>query len=751
MKQALLLIILMFSFRGSNAQNLSSGKTTTSIEATEDGYTVKLEFSSVSVLNAEGDWSKINVPGTVNMLEAGAPQMPYKAFSLLLPEGDIQLSVKSATYTDYFNYDIIPSKGNLNRTQDPSKIPLVKGPVYQQDAFFPAQIATVANEYAIRKAHGRAFHVFPVQYNPVTHTVRIYHSLEVAVKTNQGVKPAEATTNHLWDNIYKHQFLNYDLLQTVAAKSTYSAPTETGDMLIVTPQQYIGILQDFINWKEERGIHCFIMNMDTVTSGADPDSIQARIAWHYQQNNNLNYVVLVGDESDIPPMENVDLAGPSDAAYGYVAGNDHYPDLLVGRFSANNLNELNPQLTKSIEYEKNPTAATNWYKRAMGIASNEGPGDDSQMDWEHMVGIRQQLLGATFNYVYEAYDDTHDINIAPLDNPGNPDEQEVIDAINAGVSLINYCGHGSSTSMATTGFSNNDVADLANTNGEWPFIVTVACVTGEFMNGNTSLGEKLMIAIQSGQPYGMVGGFMSSINQYWDPPMQGQDEMNEIITNISTTKLYAAAAITAAGAMSMNDAYTGAGYDMTDTWIFFGDPSLQLRYDAWDALTAVHEDSIFFYETNTGVDLNKEYGTVVLMHNGEIYSVQTATSFNTSHTFAALPAGDSLIVVATAPNTKPYYGKIRIVDTATPTAIVNVNQGNNLILYPNPARNTVTVKGIDAETTFRCLDITGRLILEGKLDAVNNRLNTGNIPAGSYILQLESKGQKTNLPLQILR
>jgi gingipain R len=73
--------------------------------------------------------------------------------------------------------------------------------------------------------------------------------------------------------------------------------------------------------------------------------------------------------------------------------------------------------------------------------------------------------------------------------------------------------------------------------------------------------------------------------------MQAQDEFNSIISSNSTTQVYAAGAITASSCMSMNDAYGGAGDDMTDTWIFFGDPSLQLRYAASDMLTATHAGS----------------------------------------------------------------------------------------------------------------------------------------------------------------
>jgi gingipain R len=752
MRSFILLVSGIFILNGSYAQKLSEGQLKTDIESTNEGYTMSLSFGNISLHKAEGNWYKLNVPGSGHTLVQGEPEMPYKAYSFLVGGDQMRIEVKNSSYTDYPNYDIVPSKGNLIRTQDPSAIAAVAGPAYQQNKFYPEQIATVANDYMIRSAHGKAIHVAPVQYNPVTHTLRVYHNIELEVKTPHANKPTEVKSNSVWDNLYRKQFVNYELLTNSAAKSTYAAPVETGDMLIATPAQYIPALQAFIDWKKERGIRCIVMNLDTMSSGADPDSIQARIAYHYQQSG-ITYVLLIGDESDLPPMQNVGLAGPSDNAYGYISGNDHYPDLLIGRYSANTLQELQPQLTKSIEYEKYPTVSQSWYTRAQGIASNEGPGDDNQMDWEHMNAIRSSLLGSTYTYVYESYDGTHDVNIAPLDNPGDPNSQEVVTAINSGVSLINYCGHGSSTSMATTGFSNSHVSSLTNTNGEWPFILTVACVTGEFMNGNTSLGEKLMIAEQSGQPYGMVGGYMSSINQYWDPPMQAQDEINDIISNNSTVKVYATAALTAAGSMSMNDLYLGAGDDMTDTWIFFGDPSLQLRTEASDTLTAIHADSIYFYNTNLAAQLNKQYGTVVLLHADTIYSVVTTSNSNTAHTFAALPAGDSLMVIATAPNTLPYYGKVRIVDTPVviPTVLNNVAQEDAITLYPNPTTNSVSVKGITAKTAYRCMDITGKLVLKGHIDAANTQINTAKLPSGSYILQLAEGDKKTDLQLQILR
>ena len=716
------------------------------LEKTDDGYKLTLAFNNVAVDPAGGNWYTPDVKGAAHTLEKGAPQMPYMAYSFLVG-GDMELVVTGSSYTDYFGYDVIPSKGNLSRADDPSKISPVAGAVYQQDAFYPSKIVSKAGDYMIRSAHGQAVHVYPVQYNPVTHLLRIYHSIEVAVKTPEAQKPVEVATNALWDNIYKKQFLNYHLLEGAAAKSTYSAPAETGDMLIITPTPYIADLQEFIKWKAERGIRCLVMAVDTMTSGPDPDSIRARISWYYQQYG-INYVVLIGDIGDMPPVNDNTVGGPSDAAYTYISGNDHYPDLLIGRFSANTWNELVPQLTKSIEYEKNPPAAQGWYGRAIGIASDEGPGDDNEMDWEHMAGIRTQLLGATYTHVDEAYDGTHDPNIAPLDLPGDPNASAVISAVNTGISLLNYCGHGSSTSMATTNFGNANVAQLNNTGGQWPFMLTVACVTGEFTN-NTSLGERLMRANIAGQPTGMVAGFMSSINQSWDPPMEAQDEFNSIITNNNSNQLYAAGAITTASCMAMNDAYGSAGDEMTDTWIFFGDPSLQLRYDSSEVLTAQHVGSIYSGETTLNVQLNKNYATVVLLHADTIYSVEQTSTASTAHNFASLPAGDSLVVVATAPNTNPYHGKVYVI--SDPVGVGNVATVPAVSIYPNPANNTVYVRGLEEKSTYRCLDIAGRVVLMGDITNADNSIDVKELASGSYILQIGPKAGKTSLPMQVLR
>ena len=62
----------------------------------------------------------------------------------------------------------------------------------------------------------------------------------------------------------------------------------------------------------------------------------------------------------------------------------------------------------------------------------------------------------------------------------------------------------------------------------WPFIWSVACVNGEF-NVGTCFAETWLRATDSdGNPTGAIATLMSTVNQAWNPPMEGQDEMNAI-------------------------------------------------------------------------------------------------------------------------------------------------------------------------------------------------------------------------------
>ena len=57
------------------------------------------------------------------------------------------VNVIDAQYTDYTDMDIAPSKGNFSRQINPDDVPYTYGPMYEENAFFPATQALAAWMY----------------------------------------------------------------------------------------------------------------------------------------------------------------------------------------------------------------------------------------------------------------------------------------------------------------------------------------------------------------------------------------------------------------------------------------------------------------------------------------------------------------------------------------------------------------------------------------------------------------------------
>jgi hypothetical protein len=103
----------------------------------------------------------------------------------------------------------------------------------------------------------------------------------------------------------------------------------------------------------------------------------------------------------------------------------------------------------------------------------------------------------------------------------------VADRINNGAGLILYTGISSTTDWSTSNF-NNDHINTLNNNGKYPFIISVGCLAGNFVNG-TCMGEVWLRASKNGNPTGAVAAFMSTSTQSWYPPMAAQDQMYKLI------------------------------------------------------------------------------------------------------------------------------------------------------------------------------------------------------------------------------
>ncbi len=534
--------------------------------------------------------SKVVLGSEANILEKGNPDLPVICRSIIIPD-DARMAARvvSAEYRDYENVLIAPSKGDILRTVDPSDVPFEFGEIYRKDAWYPGDIVELGDPYILRDYRGQVVRVNPFQYNPLRKTLRVYTDVTVEVSpAGQGgsnvydrVRPLTAVDG-AFQQVYTRQFLNYG-----PHSAYYSVVAEEGNMLVITYDGFRTAMEPFVAWKNMKGIPTEMVDVSTI--GNNANSIKNYIR-NYYDSQGLAFVLLVGDYQQITTFRyNYGYeTGGSDPTYTYLVGNDHYPDLFIGRFSAQTVAHVNTMVERSIEYERYPQAGASWYHKGIGIASNEGPGDDGEYDWQHVRNIRTDLLDYTYSAVDEFYDGSH----GGGDASGNPTTTMVTNALNAGRSVINYTGHGGPTSWGTSGYNTNNINALVNDN-MLPFIWSVACNNGEFDDYQTCFAEAWLRATNNGEPTGAVGAFMSTISQSWNPPMDAQDEMVDLLIESYVDNVkHSYGGISFSGCMHMNDRYGSAGYTMTDTWHVFGDPSLEVRTDVPGTITADHPVTI---------------------------------------------------------------------------------------------------------------------------------------------------------------
>jgi hypothetical protein len=522
-----------------------------------------LTYTSVQVDGAP--YLQVGLAGEAQLLIAGAPDLPHVARSIVIPDnGVMTVRVADAEYDDLPGIDLAPSKGNLLRTVNPDDVPYTFGGAYGTNAFFPGDVAALHEPYILRDCRGVVVDVYPVQYNPVTRTLRVYRSVTVDV-----ARTADGGANVLqrgaivsrpsvsFEKLYAAHFINY------VPDQRYNPLDEQGDMLVIYYDAWLPNIQPFVDHKNAIGINTTAVGVSTI--GNNATAIKNYIQSLYNSSD-LAFVLLVGDAAQVATPSA--SGGSSDPTYSKLAGGDNYPDIMVGRFSAETAAQVDTQVQRSVEYEENAATTLPWFWRGIGIASAQGAGqgDEGQADYVHIGEIRQWLLNWDHDPPYTLVDEIYDTNGGTA--------QDVTNGLNAGRGIINYCGHGSTTSWGTTGFSNSNVAALQNDN-MLPFIISVACVNGQF-DGYTCFAEAWMRSTHNGEPIGAIATYMSSVNQSWAPPMEAQDEFNILYTQIEANEYFSYGVLCFAGSCSMMDAYGTGGVDMFNTWIVFGDPSIRI-------------------------------------------------------------------------------------------------------------------------------------------------------------------------------
>ena len=682
----------------------------------------------------------------------GSPAMPYFTESVIVPnQGQISLEIEHDGFIDYEDINVVPSKGHLTRNINPENIGYSFGGQYSMDEFYPNNIAELSTPFNLRNTRGVTVTVSPYQYNPVTKVLRVYSNIRTNVLINEsetGVN--ELTTsysqNDVFSSIYNKHYINSQLVF-----GRYSPLEESGDMLIIAGDDLMDEIQPLVDWKIQSGIKTTLVG--TSTAGITDTQIMAYIQTFYASNPDLVYVLLVGDHDDVP-SHTYGISGSeelwSDSYYGQLTGgaNDYYPELFIGRFSGNS-SQITTMVNRNLEYEKTP-ANGNWMTKAIGLASDEGSGfgDDGQSDYEHHQAMRSKLLGFGYTTVYEFYDGSQ----GGTDASGDPSSSIVSQAVNSGVGLFNYTGHGDLNTCITGNYSSSDVNGATN-NGMYPFVISVACNNGTFVVG-TCISEVWQRATHSGDPSGSIAACGSSILMACAEPMQTQDEMTEIIAeSYSNNKKTSLGGIFYNSQISMLEDYNSSNNakEVMQTWVMFGDPSTVFRNKVTTDLAASHVSNVDLGETSVNVICNVEGAKISISKGANVLGTGIVSGGSVTISFASLATNVPLIVTATKQNYKPYQGGIQVADGSL--AGFDKKELGVVNVYPNPAADFVNVVWSDIKpSSIVLMDLSGKMIYSLSQNQLNGKsavVPTSELSSGLYLLNVTSNDQVNTVKVTV--
>ena len=684
-----------------------------------DLETSKIEFSIdgfhlTPVKTPAGDMYLIKLDDGASLLLEGSPDVHKYSRSIIIPDqAKMEVKVISSEFVEYRDVLVAPSKGNLSRLIDPKDVSYTFGDVYQNNEFFPGEIVGLENPYILRDLRGQTVVFNPIQYNPVQKILRVYQRIlvEVSAAEKDNINIFERSNEEVkysreFLNIYQNHFLNFD------EDSRFTYLVDHGNMLVISYGTFMDEMQPLVDWKNKKGIPTEMLDVSNI--GSNSSAIQNFVSDYYNDNG-LTFLLLVGDIAQIPSPSVGGSA--SDPTYGFILGNDSYAEVIVGRFSGSNSVQISTQVERSIEYERYPQLGfTEWYDDALGIASNQGTGFGGYDDDEFNDFLWETVLSP---FTYDSYEGIYD--------PSGTDQQGIT-AINNGVSLINYTGHGSINSWGNGASLNTSQINSLENDNLLPFVITVGCNVGEFQSTNECFCEAWQRATHNGEPTGSIGHYGSTISQSWEPPMHGQYGMNLILTESYNENLTRTiGGIATNGCLYMNDAQGSQGINETKYWTMFGDPSVPIRTAPPTIINAEFEDVIILGANTFSAYTGTEGDLVALSLNGELLAYGYTDESGTA-TLELGDAGDvpgELDLVITGFNYIPYESTVMVLSPDGPYLVidnVSVNSGlDEIIEFGESVELTLALENVGNDDAS---DVTVTITSSDSYISITNGIGT---------------------------
>ena len=662
-----------------------SGKTTEFTLKQLDQNILNFSLKTGDILTYEEEvngekFTRLSLPNFHISKDVGEPELPQIHRLIEIPQNaSPRIEIIRSSYIDYslnelgIDNRIFPAQPSLSKSQKPEDVPFeIRNDLYLQNTYLLKDLVSVNIEGQLRAIKIANLNIKPIIYNPIERKLRVYTDLEVNIHMD-GANFSK--TNEIKEFYYSPYFESvYNQV------SNYSTTVRSDDMIndpvsyvIITNPIFLNSLDDFIDWKTQKGFNVIVGN--TADIGSSTTAIKSFIEdLYYNPSNGMpapSFVLFIGDIAQIPSYSGTTGSHPTDLYYVDMSG-DMIPDIFHGRFSAQNLSQLQSQINKTLEYEKYEMPDPSYLSEVLMVA-----GVDASYASTYGNGQINYGNDYYFNNDHGIYSHTY---LYPASD-GAGAAAAIIQDYNEGVGFANYTAHCSPAGWADPSFSVSDVPGLYNDH-QYNLMIGNCCNSAQF--DVESFGEAVLRSENNGA-IGYIGGTNSTYwnEDYWwgvgngnivanptysatgsgayDCSFHENNEENWAVAN-STLMVAGNLAVTEAGG-SLVDYYWEIYHNM-------GDPSISTYFGIPSENNLTHTEFLPLGSSSISIS-GAPYTYVGVTHNGNLLGSGQLNSFgNIELSLSGATIPGTAQIVGTCQNHQPYFGEILIASPEGPYVMV---------------------------------------------------------------------------------
>lgn len=465
-------------------------------------------FNTMLVKTEKGEFVELQIDSYSKTNAIGSPKLPVISKLIEIPNGStpdvkvISFDIKEYKLADFgITQKLFPAQAPQSKNSTQIVDIAFNRQVYETNSFYGDALARVKVAGNLRGVQLASLVLSPVEYNPVMNTIRVYDNLVVEINF-YGAYQLKAVENksRFRSPYFKSLFGNVLNGQPTDVKAAEVSDSPV-KYVIVSDPMFRDVLQPFIRWKVKRGFKVIEAYTNDPAVGITSASIKAYLQSLYNSATLTDpaptFVLFVGDVAQIPAFSCSDHV--SDLYYCEYTG-DYLPEVFYGRFSANTVNELLPQINKTLQYEQYLMPDPSFLDQ---VVLAVGADATHQLKWGN-----GQVNYETTYYFNEAHNLVPHIYLQP-EQAGSDYSKSMQANISNGISFANYSAHGSAEGWANPSFTISDVGKLQNV-GKYGLMIGNSCQTNAF--DQNSFGEALLRA----ENKGALGYIGASGLTYWD-------------------------------------------------------------------------------------------------------------------------------------------------------------------------------------------------------------------------------------------